>query len=337
MKLTISQIAKMAGVSRGTVDRVLHHRGNVSKETKQKILSIIEKYDYQPNAIGSALARKKSYKIGVILLEKHNSFFQIIKNGALEAVKTYKDYHIELEIRHIPYLEVKDYIKALNELEPIVDALALVGLDNEIVLEKVNSLVQQKIPIMTMNTDLSNSLRTGFIGIDDYKGGMCIGGLIKDILKENSTILLLSGDSIIRSQQSRLEGFKQVLKSYPSIYLSDVFYTHDKINEVYRYIYDTLSKKSYDAIVSMGSHVDMIVKAIKDLNLSNKPYILGFDLMPEYHDALANGEIDYIVDQNAFLQGYQTITCLCEYLIHKKQLPQGPQYLPIHIYNQYNI
>lgn len=337
MKITISQIAKIAGVSRGTVDRVLHNRGSVSKETKEKILNIIDKYDYQPNAIGSALARNKSYKIGVILIEKHNSFFQIIKNGAFEAINTYKDYDIELEIRHISQVNENEYLAALDELEKSVDAFALIGLNTEKIIQKVNAIIKKGIPVMTMNIDLLNSLRQGFVGIDDYKGGMCIGSIVKDIVNKDGHILLLSGDPLIRSQKSRLEGFNHIMKKYPYFHLSDVYYTHDEPKEVYTLTKNALLNHDYQAIVAVCSQMNMIIEAIHDSHINNMPYIFGFDLVPDHSQFLAKGEISYIVDQSAFLQGKQTIIYICEYLIHHHSLPQGHQYLPIHIYNQYNV
>ncbi|MDO4471239.1 MAG: helix-turn-helix domain-containing protein, partial [Bacillota bacterium] len=57
MSITVKEIAEIAGVSRGTVDRALKNRSGISPETKKKILKIAEKYDYHPNVIGTALAK----------------------------------------------------------------------------------------------------------------------------------------------------------------------------------------------------------------------------------------------------------------------------------------
>ena len=73
---TIKEIAELAGVSRGTVDRVLNNRGAVHPKTAEKILDIARALDYRPNKAGTALAaQKKKYRIGVILFSRHNPFF----------------------------------------------------------------------------------------------------------------------------------------------------------------------------------------------------------------------------------------------------------------------
>ena len=66
---TIKEIAELAGVSRGTVDRVLNGRGAVSEQTERKVLEIAQALQYRPNRAGIVLAaRKRNLKIGVLLL-----------------------------------------------------------------------------------------------------------------------------------------------------------------------------------------------------------------------------------------------------------------------------
>ncbi len=68
---TMKDIADLAGVSRGTVDRVLNHRGAVNAQTAEKIMEIVRALDYRPNKAGTALAaQKKKYRIGVILFSE---------------------------------------------------------------------------------------------------------------------------------------------------------------------------------------------------------------------------------------------------------------------------
>ena len=82
MSVTIKQIAEKAGVSRGTVDRVINNRGHVKPEIEERIQKIAVELGYRPNAAGKALAaRKKSFIIGVILCARGNEFFDDILKG----------------------------------------------------------------------------------------------------------------------------------------------------------------------------------------------------------------------------------------------------------------
>ncbi len=79
---TMKDIAKLSGVSRGTVDRVLNHRGIVSPDTRKKVLEIAKLLDYHPNRAGIALAaQKKKLKTGVLLSGPGNPFFDEVMDG----------------------------------------------------------------------------------------------------------------------------------------------------------------------------------------------------------------------------------------------------------------
>ena len=79
---TIKEIADLAGVSRGTVDRVLNKRGSVNPQTAEKVLEIAQALDYKPNRAGLVLAaQKKNLKLGVILFGEGNPFFDEVIDG----------------------------------------------------------------------------------------------------------------------------------------------------------------------------------------------------------------------------------------------------------------
>ena len=79
MAVTVKQIAELANVSRGTVDRVLNNRSGVSEATRQKVLKIAKELHYEPNFLAKALVSKKeSLKIGVILTPDYNPFIHDI-------------------------------------------------------------------------------------------------------------------------------------------------------------------------------------------------------------------------------------------------------------------
>lgn len=76
MKVTIKDIAREAGVSVTTVSRVLNNKVDVSPKTRQKVLDIINKLNYNPNSIARGLVMNKTYTIGLIVPDISNSFLQ---------------------------------------------------------------------------------------------------------------------------------------------------------------------------------------------------------------------------------------------------------------------
>lgn len=75
-------LARLCGVSRGTVDRALHGRGEVSAKTRRKVLDLAEKHGYRPNALGQALVTGRTRTLGLIAFDLDNSFFTEIISAA---------------------------------------------------------------------------------------------------------------------------------------------------------------------------------------------------------------------------------------------------------------
>ena len=140
MSITITQIAKLAGVSRGTVDRVIHQRGRVAPKVEKRIRDIMDENDYHPNMLGRALADSKTpLTIGMIMIEKGNPFFQLMK----EAISQFRDYPISVDFRHINGVDEEEYLKVLDELESKVNALIIAGLQTKRIVEKVNQIAKK--------------------------------------------------------------------------------------------------------------------------------------------------------------------------------------------------
>ena len=99
-KIRIKDIAERAGVSVGTVDRVLHDRPNVSKPAREKVERALKEMNYQPNMYASALAYNKEYTF-YLLLPKHESeaYWEEIEEGARKCEDQRRDFHINLEIK----------------------------------------------------------------------------------------------------------------------------------------------------------------------------------------------------------------------------------------------
>ena len=104
------QIAELAGVSRGTVDRVLNNRGSVNANTAARVREIAEKLNYKPNKAGLMLAaQKKNLKIGVILFPDSNPFFSEVLEGVNAKAKELSAYNFTVLIRQVPFDETEQF------------------------------------------------------------------------------------------------------------------------------------------------------------------------------------------------------------------------------------
>ena len=98
-RIRIKDIAHMANLSVGTVDRVLHDRSGVSESSRKKVKDILKQLDYQPNMYASALASNKKYHF-ICLLPQHNAddYWSDVENGMNNAVESFSDFHIKISI-----------------------------------------------------------------------------------------------------------------------------------------------------------------------------------------------------------------------------------------------
>ena len=97
--VTMQKIAELCGVSRGTVDRVMHGRGRVSSETAAHIMQIAKELGYEPNPAGKALAaRKKQPHVAVILPSEGNPFFDEVIRGLQTSAEFYSSYGLKMEL-----------------------------------------------------------------------------------------------------------------------------------------------------------------------------------------------------------------------------------------------
>ena len=116
---TIKEIAELAGVSRGTVDRVLNNRGAVNPKTARKVLEIAQALDYKPNRAGIVLAaQKKNLKIGVILFDTGNPFFNDVIEGVNKKAEELGGYNCSFLISRVGF-DLQAQLDAMDRMAAV--------------------------------------------------------------------------------------------------------------------------------------------------------------------------------------------------------------------------
>ena len=138
---TMKEIAELSGVSRGTVDRVLNHRGIVNAETERKVLEIAKLLDYQPNKAGIALAaQKKKLKIGVLLFGAENPFFDEVMDGLRQKLEELSIYGCTVIERRISF-DLQSQLQTIDELlKEEIHGLILSPYNDPAIQEKIDLL-----------------------------------------------------------------------------------------------------------------------------------------------------------------------------------------------------
>lgn len=335
MSVTIKQIAELANVSRGTVDKVLNHRPGVKAETQEKVLKIARELNYQPNFLGKALVQsKKPLKIGIILTPEYNPFIQEMLAGIKNAQNELSAFGIEVSVKMPVTLEPAEQISILSELElGSVHGIALFPLDDDMVRSKINRLVQNHIAILTCNSKIEGIRDFCFIGQDHYKGGRTAAGLMLKLLPDGGSVGVIISSYHLSCHTDRLRGFvDRITESGAPIELLEIKENQDRKDEAFKITLEYLNR--YPKLCGLyvtGGGIGGVGSALELMEPSRSINVICHDLTPDSAFLLRTGKVDFVLGQSPELQGYLLVKTLFEYLV-KKQIPeQGFLEIPITI------
>lgn len=335
MAVTIKQIAQLANVSRGTVDKVLNHRPGVKEETKSKVLQIAKELGYQPNYLGKALVQiKNPVKIGIILTPDYNPFIQEMLKGIQHAKEEFSAFGIEIQIKMPISLEPAEQINILNDLErDKVNGIAIFPIDDSAVFQKVNQLIDNGVAVITFNSQVQGIRDFCFVGQDHEKGGRTAAGLMCKLLPEGGQVGIIISSYHLSCHQDRLQGFSDKLKEAASfIEIIDIQENQDKKEDAFRITLEYLNLyPNLKGIYITSGGVAGIGSALSLLDKNRQIIVICHDLVPDTLELLKNDTVDFALGQNPQLQGYQLVKILFDYHIRKQSPASNHFEIPITI------
>lgn len=197
--MTIKDIAERTGVSYATVSRAINGKGNLSQETRSRILAVAEKMGYTPNAIARSLVTQQSHTIALILSDISNPFFAGIADAVTQAAYQ-EGYHVLLcNTGWDPELE-RQQIEVM--LQKRVDGIILKPAD-----EARTDFSEIHAPLVLLNHSCSGE--TSYIEMDNEKGGYLAGDHLAKCGYRHIGFIGKSGAS--HSNSARLSGFRKAL------------------------------------------------------------------------------------------------------------------------------
>lgn len=339
MRVTMKQIAELANVSRGTVDRVLNNRTGVNPLVRKKVQEIADTLDYQPNLLGKALVNLTDIlKIGVILTPENNPFIDEIKIGINHAMVEYGHYGIEVVVRTLPSLDPLAQLVILNEMEQDnISAIAMIPLDNTIVKDKINHLCANSIPVITFNSRIEDVDILCFVGQNHCLGGACAGSLMGKLLPEGGELGIIISAKTLACHRDRLHGFSERIKSqFPKISIASVMENADKDELAFECALRLLNEfPRLRGIYITGGGIVGLGKAVKIASRNLK--IVSHDFIGETAQLLKDGILDFAIGQNPQLQGYLLIKLFFYYFLKKESPAKTNIDIPLEIATEDNI
>jgi LacI family transcriptional regulator len=343
-KVTIKDIAKIAGISRGTVDRVINNRGNVEKDLEQKILRIATELGFEKNLMASNLASKKTFKIAAITSDPSTDlFWSFPKSGIQKALKLVKHYGIEVEYFHFSHFDSNSFsLQMQNALLSNPDGILLsplYTLESEMFLD---TAVTRKIPVITINTEINHPGVLSYVGQHSYFAGYLAGRLLHLRLSPQDEVIALNlGHKLSNASHysDKIDGLKAYFNQH-NLKENNVFwYEFDQYNDKRSMIefFNQLRDKhpKLKALFFTNSRAYKLLDLL-DYEYCKSLYIVGFDMIEPNIAHLKKGKMDFIINQNPIQQGYLGLMSFVDYIFLKQDI-KSKQYLPLDIVLKENV
>lgn len=317
---TLKEIADLAGVSRGTVDRVLNHRGSVNPQTERKILEIVQALDYKPNKAGIVLAaQKKNLKLGVVLLGRDTVFYDDILAGVRDKAEELEGYNCSVLLRQTEY-DLNRQLEAIDELVAEgISGLAISPYNDNAVREKIDTLHDQGIPVVTLNTDIENARRLAYVGCHFYRSGETAGGLMHLMTGGSPDgsvhVGIISGSMNVLCHTERIAGFRHVIETYGGIQIVETVNNSDDETRSYDLTAAMLRRHpEINALYFTAGGVYGGCRAVMDSGRAPQITVITNDMVDTTREFLENGLIAATICQQPFVQGHKPLSILFTYL-----------------------
>ena len=341
MAVTLKQIAEIAGVSRGTVDRALHNRGRVSPAVAARIRQIAQEQGYEPNEVGRALARsRKQIRVGVILQSMETPTMKIVAEGAHAAARMLQNQSMEVLFRTVESVDAAQEIAYLDELIAAgVQGLAIAPVDDPGVCRKLDEIAAQGIPVVTFNADLPQSKRICFVGQVNDRAGRTAAGLMAMMAPENGRVAQITGHLTNGAHRTRCASFQEELhKIAPGIDILPVQPCFDRDSyamELTQHLLGEYPDLAGIYVAANGQHG--VCEALRAAGLDGRLRVIAYDITPQNIEDLKQGAISILIDQKARDQGYRPLMILRDCLIAHTPPGETVCYTGITLQKRYNL
>ena len=180
-KIGIKDIALKAGVSIGTVDRVLHMRGDVSAVTQSRVLAIVKEYGYTPNVIARTLSSKKQLIIGIVIPDSsdHNPYWEMPIQGISKAAGELSRFNTGIIEAYFDASDEASFREAFDKvLAQKPDGMVLNPVFGHNSLEQIQQLDEARIPYVSIEVNIEGIDKLGHFGQDARQSGRVAASLV---------------------------------------------------------------------------------------------------------------------------------------------------------------
>jgi LacI family transcriptional regulator len=297
-RITIQELARLAKVSTATVDRVLNNRGSVHERTRTHVMRAATETGYIGDHIPMPAKRRT---LDFILPGRNMGFIKSLADGFREAGEAYQ----QLATVRIHTLSSNDPTGIVAQIEDIrhsTNGVGVIAFDHAQVREALLSLVAEKVPVLTLVSDMTGVPHNGYIGCDNRMSGRLAGSLIGRFLsKDEHKVLLLTNAYEYRGHEEREMGFRHVIsEEFANISLisSTRVVDDSAITEATEVLNELIKTDPISGVYCVGRGAPAVAKALERLGIARDIVFVAHELNQFTRPWLVSGVIDALIDQN---------------------------------------
>lgn len=302
MRPTVIDIAREAGVSLATVDRVLNERPGVREKTILAVSDAIAKLGYVRDLAAANLARQRNYRMAFVLPDTESQFVQTLHAELDAATALAFAARTDIEVLRFP-AEDPHMLAALLAALPDkgVAGVALMAPETPVLRDAIKSLRQRGLAVVALVSDLPNTERDRFVGIDNRAAGRTSAVLMGRFLGQGPRkVAVVAQSMLLREAVERRLGFDEVMgRDFPKVDVLPTLESHGSADLLRQIVGEMLAQfPGVGGIYLLGSGHRALSHAIDDLGQAGKLVVIGHELTPHSRDALVAGKMDAVITQN---------------------------------------
>jgi LacI family transcriptional regulator len=343
-KTRLKDIAMLAGVSIGTVDRVLHERGEVAAKTKEKVKKILLDTNYSPDITAQVLKSRKTICIASLLPEPsdENAFWKNHPSGMKKAINELDLFRINLYSVTFDMQNEEDFQQKAGEILKLnPNGVMLAPLFKSESVEFCRELSKLNIPYVFVDGFIDSTDYLAFIGEDAYRSGRVAGQLADLVTRRDQKIAIVCIARNIMNVQhlnNRINGF---LSYFNKTFSSAERISRISITDPTPVIVENALDMAFaehpgiSTVYMSGSKSFLIASYLEKKGLDNV-HLIGYDLLDRNVAYLRSGRIRFLIGQRPEEQTYKAVRKLFDFLSFNR-IPEEKEYLPIDIVTSENV
>ncbi|SFN29245.1 LacI family DNA-binding transcriptional regulator [Variovorax sp. OV329] len=298
----VADVARLAGVSTATVDRVLHRRPGVRQATVQRVVQAAAELDYLPRQELHAALAPEPMQLLFVLPDRSSRFLRMLGEWVGYSQEHWAPFNVNCKTAFIQSFDPEALAALLRRRGQRVDGVAFMALEHPLVREAVDRLAEQGVPSITLVSDLSHSQRVAYVGLDNRAAGRTAAYLIGRFLgpARRAKVAMIAGSLSYRAHEEREAGFMQLLaEQYPQLQVLDLREGYDDERTNYRQTRAMLEQHTdLAAIYNIGGGAEGVGRALKESGLEHRVVFIGHGLTPDTRALLIDGTMDAVINQS---------------------------------------